>query len=336
MEKKSSDQRRNKPVKLVLDKQNKMPLYLQLRDLIKSHIISGNLKDNEHLPGVNVLAAELGINFETVRKAYKELEKEGLISIKKGRGTFVTTAGKQGEEPYQGISQEERTLEATKAFIKKIVSEVKDRGAAKKMIDKAFDEVINEIHKRYFIYTEHDSPALAKIAQGLAEYLRIKVEPVPLQQLQREILADSRGQNLLTGIITTGISANDVRAMLLNSAIELHVVVTNMSPETRKIIEALNSSARVGFVCRDKEDLLLFRDQVKAELMQKLRFRGNSLKDESRVKKLLKSVDVVLVTPRAYADVKKMAPPRLPVIDIFDHIDPMSIKIIKEKILQFL
>jgi len=320
-------------ISLVLDKQNKVPLYLQLRDLIKHHIISGDFKGNEHLPGVNVLAAELGINFETVRKAYKELEKEGLLTIKKGRGTFVAAAGKQGKEQIPPISLEAQALEVAKTFIRKIVSEVGDRRVSKRIIDQAFKEIVNEIAQHYLIYTEHDSPALAEIARSLAEFLHIRVKPLSLRQLKGEISAVSRGENRPSGIITTGFCENDVRATLRNSSVELHVIVTNMSPETRKKIEALNRNTRVGFICRDEEALSLFRDQVKAELMEKLIFNGCSLKEESRVRKLLKSVDVVLVTPPAYADVKSMAPPRLPVIDIFDHVDPMSIKIIKEKIL---
>ena len=54
---------------------NKVPLYLQLKDLIKYYISTGAIQADHQLPAVNALAKELGINFETVRKAYKELLK---------------------------------------------------------------------------------------------------------------------------------------------------------------------------------------------------------------------------------------------------------------------
>ena len=60
-------------IKWFLDKKNKIPLYLQIKDLIKYYISTGVIQDNAVLPGVNMLAKELEINFETVRKAYKEL-----------------------------------------------------------------------------------------------------------------------------------------------------------------------------------------------------------------------------------------------------------------------
>ena len=76
-------------IKWFLDKNSKIPLYLQLKDLIKYYISTGAINDSEQLPGVINLSKELGISFETVGKAYKELEKEGLIYTRRGRGTFV-------------------------------------------------------------------------------------------------------------------------------------------------------------------------------------------------------------------------------------------------------
>ncbi len=73
-----------------LDKENKVPLYLQLKEQIKYYISTGSLGAREQLPPVKVLAKNLGINFQTVRKAYKELEDSGLINIKHGEGTFIS------------------------------------------------------------------------------------------------------------------------------------------------------------------------------------------------------------------------------------------------------
>ena len=67
-------------IKWRIDKSNKVHLYLQLKDLIKYYISTGAIKDNQQLPGVNTLGNELGVNFETVRKAYKELEREEVNS----------------------------------------------------------------------------------------------------------------------------------------------------------------------------------------------------------------------------------------------------------------
>lgn len=66
------------------------PLYLQLIRQIKHAIASGALAPGEQLPTVRQLAADLVINPNTVARAYRELEHDGLLEGVTGRGSFVT------------------------------------------------------------------------------------------------------------------------------------------------------------------------------------------------------------------------------------------------------
>ncbi len=76
-------------IRWFVDKESKMPLYVQLKDEIQYYISTGALSSEEQLPPVKSMAKELGSNFETVRKAYKELEREGLITMKRSEGTYL-------------------------------------------------------------------------------------------------------------------------------------------------------------------------------------------------------------------------------------------------------
>ncbi len=64
-------------------------LYEQIIDNIKELILSGELKPDEKLPSVRSLARELGINPNTIQKAYSELERLGIIMTMPGRGSIV-------------------------------------------------------------------------------------------------------------------------------------------------------------------------------------------------------------------------------------------------------
>ena len=66
-----------------------VPIYKQIKNTIKDDIIKGKLKGDEQLPSVRVLSKELKVSILTVKKAYDELEKEGLIITKQGLGSFV-------------------------------------------------------------------------------------------------------------------------------------------------------------------------------------------------------------------------------------------------------
>src|SRR6476661_6493713 len=67
-----------------------VPIYLQLMEQVKHAIETGALRPGDQLPGMRPLAEELVINPNTVAKAYRELEREGVIELRHGAGAFVS------------------------------------------------------------------------------------------------------------------------------------------------------------------------------------------------------------------------------------------------------
>ena len=67
-----------------------VPIYLQLMEQVKHAIETGAIRPGEQLPGIRPLAEELVINPNTVAKAYRELEHEGVIELRHGAGAFVS------------------------------------------------------------------------------------------------------------------------------------------------------------------------------------------------------------------------------------------------------
>src|SRR5437868_8367918 len=67
-----------------------VPIYLQLMEQVKHAIETGALRPGEQLPGIRPLAEELVVNPNTVAKAYRELEHEGVIELRQGAGAFVS------------------------------------------------------------------------------------------------------------------------------------------------------------------------------------------------------------------------------------------------------
>ncbi len=69
---------------------NNIPIYVQLVEQIKIHIISGRLSAGERLPSVRDLALQTKVNPNTMQKALLELEEKGLIFTERTNGKFVT------------------------------------------------------------------------------------------------------------------------------------------------------------------------------------------------------------------------------------------------------
>ena len=71
------------------------PIYLQIKNQIKTQIISGDLKVGEQLPSIRFLAKELRISMLTAKRAYDELELDGFINSVQGKGNFVAAQNKE-------------------------------------------------------------------------------------------------------------------------------------------------------------------------------------------------------------------------------------------------
>ena len=80
---------------IILNNSSMTPIYEQLMTQIKGQIISGDITENQALPSVRALSAELKISALTVKKAYDKREEEGFVVTVHGKGTFVAATDKQ-------------------------------------------------------------------------------------------------------------------------------------------------------------------------------------------------------------------------------------------------
>ncbi len=77
-------------MKITIDPESSVPIYIQIEDSIHSLIAAGQIQPGEQLPTIRELAADIRVNLNTVARAYFELDREGVISTQRGKGTFVS------------------------------------------------------------------------------------------------------------------------------------------------------------------------------------------------------------------------------------------------------
>jgi GntR family transcriptional regulator len=81
-----------------VDPRSGVPIYLQLIEQVKRGVALGTLASGEQLPTVKALALELTVNPNTVARAYRDLERDGVIETSPGRGSFVRNNGTASSE----------------------------------------------------------------------------------------------------------------------------------------------------------------------------------------------------------------------------------------------
>src|SRR5688572_31150708 len=76
---------------IFVDESDPRPIYRQVADEIRRLIAGGALTEGEALPSVRQVAVDLGVNLNTVAGAYRELQTEGLVTIRHGSGAVVAS-----------------------------------------------------------------------------------------------------------------------------------------------------------------------------------------------------------------------------------------------------
>jgi len=108
-----------------------VPIYLQLMEQVKHAIETGALRPGDQLPGIRPLAEELVMNSNTVAKAYRELEHEGVLELRHGSGAFVSQnarARKVGD-----------TLRDAQSLVADFVKRLRARGVSDEEIRRLFE-----------------------------------------------------------------------------------------------------------------------------------------------------------------------------------------------------
>lgn len=112
------------------------PLYEQIVRGIQREIGEGRLKPGQPLPSFRALAEDLLVSLITVKRAYEELEREGLIYRKQGLGTFVSPHGTDRVRKAKSERAEE--------LIREAVKDARDAGLSLTQINKLIQQILKE------------------------------------------------------------------------------------------------------------------------------------------------------------------------------------------------
>ena len=116
-----------KKLTLHLDFHSGLPIYTQIVNQIQSQLANRILKPGDQLPTVRALASELGVNFNTVARAYRILDEARIISTQQGRGTYIT------EIPPPDVTERLR-LESLEALTQRFINEASRLGFSEREI----------------------------------------------------------------------------------------------------------------------------------------------------------------------------------------------------------
>ena len=119
----------------LVNPRSKQPLYEQLVEQLRRQIVLGGMKAGAAMPSVRQLATELGINPNTIQKAYRRMEEEGMILSIPGKGSFVS-------DDLADMLTKQREDQRSKA--KQMLQSCREMGLTKEEITQIVEEIYKE------------------------------------------------------------------------------------------------------------------------------------------------------------------------------------------------
>ncbi len=122
---------------IVLDFKSNKPIYEQIVEQVKYHVLKGHLKPGDAIPSVRKLALDIAITPGTVAKAYQELERQHIIETIRGKGTFI--AGTIELKP------DDSRMEESKKMMRSAILELKVMGLSEREVTDMVKELYKEM-----------------------------------------------------------------------------------------------------------------------------------------------------------------------------------------------
>lgn len=147
-----------KKLHIQIEDQSGLPVYRQVMDQIQQYVVTGALESGDQLPSIRELASQIGVNPQTVVKAYGELEHSGILEMRRGRGAFLS----DGARALAGIDYSRQLRER----IHSLVREALQAGYHPEQLSDIFEEMIEEIGSSPSLREAGSEPDLKIIGGG--------------------------------------------------------------------------------------------------------------------------------------------------------------------------
>lgn len=317
-------------IQIVIDKGNKVPLYLQVKKQIMDLIKDGSLKVGFKMPTERELSGELQVSRNTVSMAYRELEQEGVLKSYQGKGTFVAEEVK--------LWKDEDIREKIKKFVDLAFEEAIETGIDTdeflEIVTERIEEKRRLINEISGIYIECNIEQSKIFAAQLKERTNIDFKPLTVNDLK---IMDKDTEELLQRsqiIITTFNHVNEVRRLTRNFNKKVLGVAITPDLETIVKIARFPIETKFYFVCISEEFKFKVRDALESAGLGNINIEYTNSLDKKELMEIIEKTDVIIASPGRYKDVNEINNGRKQIINFLYSLDDGSVKALKSKLLE--
>lgn len=304
---------------LTIDREQAIPVSVQLHAQLVYHIIAGRLSPGNRLPSVRALAASLGVSVSTLAEVYTRLEADGLVVSDIGRGTFVTPTERwQHHRPFADAAAKATAAVVDLGSHGLGLVEVLGLLLAQRALDEAEKRPVQPVQ---VLFVECNEPSL--------EYYGDQVEQALGLSVSRALIRDMPLRDVEIDVAVTNIyHLHELERYFDPAQVPMVGLSVIIDPQTVMRLRELPSGMSVAAVAPTKESARNMRITVSGSVshlrLVTLATDGSSSGDA------LSEADVLLVPPRLLPDVHARWNWSGEVIPYLPSSDPLSLNYLRD------
>jgi len=285
-------------VDLSIEYDSGTPIYLQLKDQIRRAISVGELRPNDSLPSIRKLESSLGVNRNTIRRAYLELHAEDTLIMQRGKEAVIA--------PRPAKSQSRISAQQVLKLARKIVQKVETEGLDGIWFTTAYQQAAFEHDTRYpkLVFIECSQAQVDYFTQIMEATWNRRVCGIDLNRLRENpgFIPPSTKY-----VLSTELHLAEVKQILKGFDHAFLEIKARLSSTFFQGVYRL-SGLKTGLLLRDRESISGMRQLVRSIIQVKGDLEVALLDDHKEALNMIKSVDALVYTTPCQQLVKKFTP----------------------------
>lgn len=296
------------PIKLSIDPTVALEANIQVKEQLKWLIGIGHITPGELLPSTNVLAAQLGLNRNTINWVYHHLQEEGIVSMHKGRGTLVLDNPQTDELRRSRMLMHElleRTIEEVR--LKSINAEAFFTAS----LAYGLMQISEQTTAKRLLFVEckeHDHPFYSN---EIRRVTGAEVKTIFLEDIESSdtILTDALEFSAM--VVTTLNHHDQVKRLLTGKEVKLCVIGAQVETSTFLEIARLVEGSPVTFVCLGKAGGQWMAKRVHEAGLHSIKPYAVGIHDHAQLLACLENSERTYASAAVYSKVRELAPDKV-------------------------
>ncbi len=313
-----------------LQRKGGLPIYLQVKRKIEALISSGQWDKGRRLPTERALAAELNVSRNTVSLAYRQLEAEGLITSRQGRGTFVAEA----DDILRMETKRERLARIIDLAIEDALSLGANLDEFMAAAQKRVDERRRMLSSVLVAFIECNREQLDYFSKEIELGTGVRVEPVLIDDLHAGDEAAKALVNRADMVVTTFFHLDEVKELFPRRSEDIVGIALDPGIESIVKIARLPKGSKVLLVCISQRFAERIQKSMEIAGITEIDVEVATDRDPSAIAEKLKGKRAVIVSPGRFKEVLGMAKRGTQVIEFIYTPDAGSVNLLGASVLE--